>query len=292
MGEGKAAQLAADRGILNEAISKAANVYGVIQDLPFRRSAFLHEARREGFKTVKDVERLLMDESQRDVLFRIADRANSAIIDYSRLGRFERSVLRRVLYFYPWLKGATVYSAYALGEHPLQAMTAGVLGQQAQAQSDATFGDLPSWAHGLFKVGERNGMPVTINPSNILPFTTGADIAQTLSGMIAGKTPSAQNLEGNLSPAAAAFLSALTGRSSLGAQLPQRGFAEQFGRSLVENTPVAALVKRLTTDQSGKSYPTSTTEAILQYILGPAVSGRTTNVGVLNSLAAKEQSGR
>lgn len=289
MGEGRAAVLKTDRGVGSAAVNLGATVFGNIQDLPFRRSAFLHEARREGYRKAKDVERLLTDPQLRDTLYRVQDRANRAIIDYSNLGKFERDLLRRAFYFYPWLKGATMYSGKFLADNPVQALAAGQLGQQGTDVTAQQFGDLPSWAQGLYQVGSRDGMPLTVQTGNVLPFGTAADMAGTLLGLVRGGASPAQQLTANLSPTASAFLAALTGKSALGATLPQRGFAEQFARQLWDNTTLASLIKKTTQDQTGKSFPVTPTDALLGYLLGNTVYARPADTAVLNSLAAKEK---
>lgn len=291
MGEGRAGVLKTDRGIGAAAVNAGAGFFGTVQDLPFRRAAFLHEARREGYRTLKDIDRLVTDPALRDTLFRVKERANGAIIDYSNLGKFERDLLRRAFYFYPWLKGATVYSGRFLTENPVQALAVGQVGQMGNAVSEQQFGAIPSWAEGLYQVGSRDGVPLSVSTGGILPFSTAADMAGTAFSMFSGDTSPAQQLTANLSPVASAFLAALTGKSGLGATLPERGFAEQFARQLADNTTLASLIKKTTQDQSGKTFPVTPLDALLGYLAGNAVYARPTNVAVLNRLAAKEDGG-
>lgn len=291
MGEGRAGVLKTDRGIGAAAVNFGAGFYGRIQDVPFRRAALLHEARREGYRTLKDIDRLLTDPELRDVLFRVKERANGAIIDYSNLGKFERDLLRRAFYFYPWLKGATVYSGRFLTENPVQAALVGEVGQFGSQVSEDQFGALPSWAEGLYRVGMRDGVPLSVNTGGVLPLSTAADIAGTALSVFSGDRSPAQQLTASLSPVASAFLAALTGKSGLGATLPERGFAEQFARQLWDNTTLAGLIRRTTQDQSGKTYPVTPRDAFLGYLFGNAVYARPTNVAVLNRLAAKEDGG-
>lgn len=288
MGEGRMGTLRTDRGIGAAAVNKAAGVFGTVQDLPFRRASFLHEARREGYRTLKDIDRLLTDPELRDTLYRVKERANAAIIDYSNLGRFERDLLRRALYFYPWLKGATVYTGKFIKDNPVQAMAVGQLGEMGNEVSAQQFGALPSWAQGLYQVGTRGGVPLSVSTGGVLPFSTAADMAGTMLGLFSGGTSPSQKLTASLSPTASAFLAALTGKSALGATLPQRGFLEQFGTQLYDNTTLASLQKKLMEDQSQKSFPVTTRDALLGYLAGNAVYARPTNVAVLNRLAAKE----
>jgi hypothetical protein len=291
MGEGRMGALRSDRGIAAGLVNAGAGLFGTVQDLPFRRASFLHEARREGYRTLKDIDRLLTDPELRDTLYRVKERANAAIIDYSNLGKFERDILRRAFYFYPWLKGASVYTGRFIAENPVQAMVAGQVGRMGSDVSEQQFGELPSWAKGLYQIGSRDGLPLSVMTGSVLPFSTAADMAGTVLGLASGGASPSQKLAANLSPVASAFLAALTGKSGLGATLPQRGFLDQFARQLYDNTTLASLQKKLTEDQSEKTYPVTQLDAILGYLLGNTVYARPTNVDVLNRLAAKEQSG-
>ena len=77
-------------------------------ELDWVRSAFLYEARRAGFRDWQAIEKLLTDKGHEAELARVTERANREIIDYSRLGPHEREIIRRVIFFYPWVKGSTV----------------------------------------------------------------------------------------------------------------------------------------------------------------------------------------
>jgi hypothetical protein len=95
MGEGYAASIAGKTGgPLSRLNQAAARVYGKVIDVPFRRAAFLHEARRARYENPQGIGRLLFDNGLRDDRATVFLEANSEIVDYARLGRFEQNVIR------------------------------------------------------------------------------------------------------------------------------------------------------------------------------------------------------
>lgn len=290
IGEGRMAQLSAEGGVGAGLLSRGARFFGKFQDLPFRRAAFLHEARREGYRTSRDVERLLTDPELRDTLYAVSDRANKAMIDYQDLNNFEKSVLRRVFYFYPWVKGATKYTMQFPFESPGTSAVGAQVANIASEEERKKFGDIPFWARGLIQVGERNGLPLTVQTQNILPFTTGVQSLQALTGLFGtGSGPSP--ILGNLSPATQATLQALTGRTTLGYPVPKGQMPiETFGRSIAESTPLGSAVKKAIEGTNGGTYPASIQDLILQYLVSQTFAPRPTDVGRLQSIKASESS--
>src|SRR5205814_464149 len=99
-------------------------------DLYPRTSAWLHEARREGFNTPATIDSLLHDERFQAKKIEITRRANKEAIDYGALTPFERNVVKRAIFFYPWIRAATLYSL----RYPLPAgqSRVGAVGQQLE----------------------------------------------------------------------------------------------------------------------------------------------------------------
>lgn len=99
--------------------------YSVAIDLGPRRAAFLHEARRAGYKSSAELKSLLLaaktDEKALATVNQIKQRALAAIVDFDRLSPFEKNVVTRLIWFYPWLKGATHYTKRFPLDHPYQA---------------------------------------------------------------------------------------------------------------------------------------------------------------------------
>ena len=74
-------------------------------------------------------------------------------VDHERLGALERDIVRRAIFVYPWVRGATLYAGHFLTEHPVQAAVAGQLAKQAEAKQAAELGSVRGYAAGLFRVG-------------------------------------------------------------------------------------------------------------------------------------------
>src|SRR5207248_2381306 len=156
MGEGFVHAIAGEGGGLgSRAVQGAANVWSRGVDLPFRRASFIHEARKLGYKTPEQIRSLLLDDKHRADLVEASTRANRAIIDYGRLSKRDREVVRRVIFFYPWVKGSTMYAGHFIAEHPVQAVVNAQLGRVGQQQAQKDLGAVPSFTEGIFKVGQR-----------------------------------------------------------------------------------------------------------------------------------------
>jgi hypothetical protein len=117
-------------------------------DLMPRRAAFLHEARVQGYKTLESLQPLLKaaregDQNALHTVEMIGRRANDAIVDYERMSPFEREVLTRWIFFYPWIKGATRYSSRFIAEHPMQAMALAMAVDHLQAAQQNQLGPGP-----------------------------------------------------------------------------------------------------------------------------------------------------
>jgi hypothetical protein len=243
----------------------------------------------------KRVSQLLHDPELRPRLVDVVDRANKSIIDYGDLTPVEQSIIRRIIFFYPWLKGSTKYAARFLTENPMQAGALGQVGQEGQQESLAGLGPLPSWAEGNFKVGGSDQFPLVVNPTSAGILNQPGQLAETVNEFLSSGNPSsAYTLANNLTPALAAALATLSGKDSFtGKNVPRNAetFLHQLGitsNPAETGIPLATLIARLTQDQQGRTFPTTHTQAILQYLLG-GVAPKTANRGKLNSAYQSEK---
>jgi hypothetical protein len=286
VGEGMTAALHSHEGPLQKVTNSAANFWQKGVDTPFRRASFLHEARRFGYKTKADIERLFKDPEQLD---RVTREANAALIDYGRMGRYERDIVRRIAFFYPWLKGSSVYAARFLGTHPQQAAVLGQLGRQGKAQDLKDLGAVPSYAEGIFKVGERGGLPMVINPNSAGILQTPAQLLQTARELTSNHPGSAFQFSQNFTPAVAAVL-ALLGRD--GVNKNQSALAGA-GSQLVGGLPAVNLVESLlhppSESQHARVYPRDRLDAILKFLAGNAIVPTPYNPQAGHAAAYREQ---
>lgn len=255
VGEGVTGSLEAKTGRLAGAANKGAHFYGNVigVDKYPRIAAFLYEAGKEGFRTPAELKRLFEQEN-RGKLSLVAERTDRAMIDYGDLSPVEQAIVRRVIFFYPWVKGASKWSVRFVTEHPVQAAAASQSARVGKEQQQAALGpDLPSWAQGLVPVGMKNGNPLTTNPSSISILSTPAQLAQSvLSGTASD----------NLTPALAL---------AQGYKHPLAALEDQV-RSLPE-APLLGLARPSKTFPAERSNP----EKLLLYLLGSGLTPRETN---------------
>jgi len=252
MGNGLTASLGTMRGgntaarMVNTTLGHWANQ---AVDLIPRRSAFLHEARREGYKTKEQVRALLRaadagDENAQDVMRHIAYRANDAIVDYERMSPLERAITSRMIFFYPWLKGATRYTMRFPLEHPVQAIALMLAAEHAYTQQKQTMGDVPFYEGfdvpvstkslglqigipGIYDGKELGDLskvfgdytwvqgkyPMVIDARQMLTFSTPIDIYRAAHGLVTGNANSPSFFD-NLTPFLTTTITTLQGYDS------------------------------------------------------------------------------
>jgi hypothetical protein len=196
---------------ITQAGNKLAGAYGRIVDDPFRRASFLHEARIDGFVTREQLHRLTTDERYADQYHAIANRANDEIIQYEALGPGEQAILRRLIFFYPWVKGSTRYALQSVKEHPVAVGAQAQAGQQGNKMIEDVFGKLPSYAEGLIPYGKaHHGLIPVGSPASMALYQEPADILSALAGIVQKNPGGIQNIFGNLAPGDAAPISGLS----------------------------------------------------------------------------------
>jgi hypothetical protein len=117
-------------------------------DLIPRRSAFLHEVRRA---KIEDLPGLLKaaregDEAALGQMDELSRRAKRAIVDFDRLSPFEREVISRYIFFYPWLRGATDYSINFIADHPVLAAGMALAYEHLKVAQDEQIGERPRYS--------------------------------------------------------------------------------------------------------------------------------------------------
>lgn len=155
-------------------------------DAPFRFNSIAFEVRKAGYEGAEGFRQFLhdvrdyntLDDMKRAEVDGILRRSDREAIAYDRQNQFEKRFLMRAVWFYPWIKGSTVFTANTWLEHPFKAAFLGGLGQQGSAESDRLFGDMPSYAHGLTELAGGTN-PVVSDFNTFNPFSTAADLIGT-----------------------------------------------------------------------------------------------------------------
>lgn len=252
------------------------NALGVVVDLVPRRAAFLHEAWAMGFRSGDDIHQLLGNEAFKNELYEVVQRANDAIIDYERLSPFERKYLQRILFIYPWIRGATRYTYRFPMEHPIQAMAFAWLYERQQAWADEELGKRPWYAEFNIPIGEveRFGetYPLTLNPKQLVPFTTPVEMANMLTSWATGSEISQSPIEA-LQPFWPALVASLTGYDTFAQREVGRGpgtFFEQVSsfplRQAIED--VGKSDEELEEAASNRLYPRNRQDTLIEIGLG------------------------
>src|SRR5204862_1278453 len=128
--------------------------------------------------------------------------------DYGDLGPVEASIVRRVIFFYPWVKGATKWTVHFVEEHPVQAAVATQVAKQGKQKQREALGDkLPLWASGLIPTG--NGK--TVNPAGLSALSTPAELAAQAAGALPGVRAPKNDVLSQLTPAPQLIVNALRG---------------------------------------------------------------------------------
>jgi hypothetical protein len=192
--------------------NRAAEFYGKFVDDPFRFSAFLHEADVAGFRSAEELRKLATDPRLESELQDIANRANDAIINYERLGPGEQAILRRVVFFYPWVKGSTRYAGQFIINHPVAAGASAQLGRVGNQWDEQVLGPMPSYLEGLIPLeGGRRVM----NPASAAILQQPADILKEIMNPFNSNPNPDLSFMSNLTPVGSFLYTGLTGHTTM-----------------------------------------------------------------------------
>jgi hypothetical protein len=248
MGEGFAEALSAHGAGRGARVADfAARFWSKGVDQPFRTASFLFEAGRKGYKTPKQLEDLLTNPAKVDELTDISITANREIIDYAALSNREKETIRRVVFFYPWVKGSTVYTGRMLREHPAGSAVLATLGARGYEQYKEDFPDAPSWWEGSIKVGDR-----VVNPAAASIFGTPAQVGRVGADILTGRMSDVGEAGSMLTPALSLEEALRTRRGTGGYQYPSGTSPLDVAKAeLVEGTPQWSLAMNLLSKSRG-----------------------------------------
>lgn len=243
VGAGKSRSIEPGSGVGKTALHAAGEFWNGVTDRYPRVASMLHEMRREGFNTPEKIHTLLHSDhpsivAKRDVIVR---RANKEAVEYGNLTPFERNVVKRALFFYPWMRGATLYSLRFPIEHPVQAATGFEIGRQGSEDTKRILGRVPSYMEGVFPA-----MGGLVNPTNVNTPGTAVETAQALTGPFIPGSLHAGDIAQALGPAAGAINTLLSGNTGLGFKIPStQSRVGAVLQDLEGDIPASTLLQRL-----------------------------------------------
>jgi len=245
---------------LPEKLSRGAGkFYGRIVDTPFRIASLLHEARVDGITSMSELRSLLTDPKQRDHLNDLTSRANDAIINFELMDPYEQAIMRRLIFFYPWIKGSTRYTANLYKEHPLAFGAQAMAGHQESQRQEDILGDIPPWARGLVPWGrpDAQGNVDVSNPQAFSILGTPASVLEEAHNIFQRNPDASLAALGEMGPAERMGLDILSGgataqqRSKSGAAV-NAPFMTAL-QDYVGGNPVKLFVERLLNQQKPTS---------------------------------------
>jgi len=269
--------------VTSAAVNAGSRLFGKITDTPFRVSSFVHEAAARGIKSRADLNKLFKDPAMRDKLYEIVIEANNDIIDYSRLGQIEQRWIRRMVFFYPWVKGSTRYAGRFVKEHPGQQAFLNHLGNFGSEYQRQVLGDLPSFAEGLVPVSDKpSAFPRVFDVAGVTPFSTPFDTGRDLARFVQGD---ASGLVSALTPAVGAINTVANGTNRLGYNPRDEGNFETALGDQYKNIPLKLFIERMFADgPSGGLYQRSKRDALMNILIGGPAT-KTADKAKLNQYA-------
>ena len=255
-------------------------------DAPFRFNSLAYEARRAGFKTPAQFRQLLdsledpsaLTAQQFAKVDGVAKAANREAIAYDRLNAAERRFITRAVWFYPWVKGSTMFLGNTLLEHPYKSALLGAAGKQGQRTQQNVLGALPSYEQGLIPLG-GGSRPLVTDFSTFSPFATPADLADVASVGQAADF---------LNPGLSALVPLLLHQNAYGSHTNTP--VTDALQALVASTPEAQIAFAPGAKPT-QMFEKTRLAALERALVGPAMPRRI-NLPAAHSAAARERAGR
>ena len=269
-------------------------------DSPFRFNSLAYEVRKSAYGPgvdafrrflgdAKDYNRL--DAAQRAEVDGVLRRGNREAIAYDRMNAFEKKYLARAVWFYPWVKGSTVWTGNAILEHPFKSSALAQAGVQGRELQQSEIGDVPSYSYGVFLL-THGRLPLAADWNTFNPMGTAGDVLQI--------PAHADDLAGMLNPALGAAQQVATSTDQFGNHTNHPLSAAL--QAAVASTPEAQIVNAIggaKGDQSHREYPAVPGDPFsktwvgetLRMLIGPGAPRRF-NPDAAHSLAQRERTGR
>jgi hypothetical protein len=278
------------RGYISATSRPVAEFMGNVADQPFRRGAWLHEARKKGYRTLSDVKKLIdtayhgigasaASDAAIQEMADIGRLASEEIGKFGRMNKVERDTLRNIVFVYSWMRAAGRYSYRFPMAHPIQAAVDSHIGQVGSDWTNKEMGGVPSFLVGAIPVGhDSKGNPLLINPFSVNPLTTGLQEWAAVKGavdIVRGKPfdkYSQQDvITGLLNPPIQSYLQGWAG-------------GKDFPTNIKQSMAWWRLNRELRHPGSGSIYPTTRAEAIGHFTAGGFYPRKADQAAITRSL--------
>jgi hypothetical protein len=282
--------------LVAKAATTGANWWARRIDAPFRFNSLAYEARRIGVRTPEQA-RVFLDQLENPGRYppEVAARADEAArlanreaIAYDRLNHTERQYITRAIWFYPWIKSASVFAARTFVEHPFKGAILGAAAGEGRRMQQQELGDLPSYEGGLFQL-HGGARPAVADFSTFSPFSTPADVL--------GAVARPGELSGFLNPVYGGATQLAYGLNQQGGRstTPVSDALQSVLAPMPESQILTAFLQRHQS-QVNRMFPKSpgllgTESPFLRALLGPGTPRRL-NPAAARKAAARERSGR
>jgi len=290
------------KGYIGAVAEPGMEVMGKIADVPFRRAAFLHEARKQGYRKLSQVNELFDRAGSADAAVRnqarneiadIARRGQEEIVKFGKMNPEERAVVRNLFFVYSWMKGAGRYGMRFPLQHPIQTAGMQAVSQPGNKWVETQMGGVPNFLVGAIPVGRtKDGNPIMINPFALNPLGTGLDELRAAQGTAKVLGPILRStVEGKPQIDKPFNKFAETDILSLAHPLFQAymGTREGTPPNLQNQIAPLRLIKELQHPGSGSVYPTSRMEAVGHFVAGTLYPREASQEAITKSLERQHE---
>jgi len=124
---------------------------------------------------------------------RLEDQVLDDLIDYRGMSDWERRHMRRIVPFYSWLRGITLWTTKLGYEHPEQLLALNQLQNYEYEKNKDFYESVPRYMRGSMIIGNNKDGVRVVNTSGLNPIGTVGDIAVMGQGLIESPDGSAAN---------------------------------------------------------------------------------------------------
>lgn len=154
-----------------------------ITDRAFRRSSYIKELANHGIRTPDDYKAYHSAAMQGDQvalmkLASVSDRTQSIMLDFDSLTPLEKSIIRRLIFLYPYTRASAVWAGKTLVDYPERTAIAAGVARAAHEEAEERLGniELPSWLRGAWPIKKNGNKLLLTNFAFMSPLQTVTDL--------------------------------------------------------------------------------------------------------------------